>query len=625
MKQFHFKFRTIRFQLFFSFTLLFIVMWTVFGVFIYHYFSNKIKEQVISSQMQICSAIEESLNYQIETSNTLSMNIAYSDLVRNSFVRQHNLFQYISKNNTVNDGILYTNATECSYILSNIVGYSYYVIPQVNLYDFEGHIIGYGLYNGLYYCPASSIPWLQQTTDLDGKKYISSLHQMEWMNIYDNQNTGNYISLSRVYKNSHYEPIGYIEVIQDCDLLFHYVNQIAKTTPDMDIYIFNLDGDCIYPYLKSSSNNKTVEFLSLYKSNSSEESSASFESVIQSVPCLTSKTYSDETMLTIYVSQPYTVITDALYNYNKFFFLLIIICLLIILITSYWLSDKITKPLTQLRTAIKVVDLRELTISSTNQIVINNNEMEEIASIMNSFNTMHEELRTTINELLLAKNEEINSKILAIQAQMNPHFLHNNLANIISMADENMVDQIKEVCNSLSFMLRYISTESIHGVELMQELDYTREYVKCLKIRYEEDLDVQIHVPYEMQGIIVPKLIIQPLIENAIKHGCTKQSPPWQISVIGNYQNGGFTISVSDSGTGFTASSLRHIMEQIEIFNQTAQIPHLEIDGMGLLNIYIRLKLTYKEHTIFEIKSGNNHPGTTIIMGTKLLKNKEDL
>ncbi|MEZ0537483.1 sensor histidine kinase [Caldicellulosiruptoraceae bacterium PP1] len=230
-----------------------------------------------------------------------------------------------------------------------------------------------------------------------------------------------------------------------------------------------------------------------------------------------------------------------------------------------------------------------------------------------SFNRLHERLKTSLNELIITKNQEINAKFLALQSQMNPHFLFNSLANISAMAEEGMNKDIIKLCNNIAQMLRYVSDNTKNYVTLYDEIEQTNRYLECMKIRYGVNLNYIIDIPSEIYNISIPKLIIQPLVKNCIKHAFSTL-PPWEIKIIGNLNDNIWTITIYDNGVGFSNQALNTIQEFMQKFNNLDSIPDLKIEGMGILNIYIRLKLIYKDNIIFNIKN-NDNSGACITIG----------
>lgn len=585
---------TLRLQLFFSYSMLFILAWAVFVVSVYIYFFLQIKRQVIDRQEQICSTTESALLSKISICDTLAMNILYSNLVRSYFEEQITLYHQYSTGQLTNEDLLYMNASECSDILSNIVGMTE-DIAQVNLYDLSGNVIGYGLCNGKISGDLENVVWLRPTDYLQGHKYLSFPHTMSWMNVDTFYSSGKYISLTRSFKNRSFEQIGYIEIVQDCQDFFEYLDHMILKESDLSIYVFNNNHECIYPYT-ATDDSRLLSYSDILQSAPEHLSMQTLEEGSQ----LISVYQSGSEDITIFVAQPTDIIVSAIGGFNKFFSVLAITFLGFLLLLSFALSNRVARPLKKLCTAIQKISLPVLTIQENSLSLPNGNTIKEISDLISSFNNMYDTLSHTAKELLFAKSEEINSKILAVQAQMNPHFLYNNLSNIAIMAEENMNEQIIQTCQDITFMLRYIAVQTSAGVELSREIDYTIRYENCMKIRYENDLIIKIDIPEEMLTFIVPKLILQPLVENSIKYGLSS-NPPWTISIVGRILESGWNITVSDDGPGFSQEILSSLSQEIEKFDRTAQIPQLSINGMGLLNIYIRLKLLYKENTYFEI------------------------
>lgn len=590
------KNNTLKMKLFRSYSVLFIFMLGIFSVFIYLYFYSQIRQQVVSRQQQTCSTVENALLNQINQCDTLVMNILFSSLVRSSFETQISLYQQHEADYFDNSGLLYSNATECSMILSNIVGMTEN-IAQVNLYDLNGNMIGYGMYNGRIFGNMYASVWFQPTKTRNGLKYLSPPHSMEWISSGSSASEESYISLTRTYKNHEYESIGYVEVTENCTDFFSYIDTLIADDSELDIYVFNSDQECLYPY-SDLSNEKLTFYQSILSGLSTDISTQQQGRIISAHSSL-------EENLIVLVSQPQSVIYNALSGFNTFFSILGLSFLAVILFLSFALANQITRPLHRLQAAIKQVTLPGLTINEKAAPLKIYRDVDEINDVIVAFNRMYDTLSDTMNELLFAKSEEINSKILAVQAQMNPHFLYNNLSNISVMAEEQMNPQIIATCNDIIFMLRYIAVQNSSGIELYQEIEYTHRYLNCMKIRYEDDLNIKIDIPESMQDIIVPKLILQPLVENSVKYGLC-DSPPWLITVTGTQNSTGWTIVVSDSGNGFAPDVLTHLKHEMERFDLTAQIPSLTLSGMGLLNLYIRVKLLYKENAVFILE---NLPG----------------
>jgi sensor histidine kinase YesM len=285
-------------------------------------------------------------------------------------------------------------------------------------------------------------------------------------------------------------------------------------------------------------------------------------------------------------------------------FLLTIFSLTLAFILSYFAANKITVPIGRIYREIQHINLNGY-MNKTNL----NTKTIELNVLYDSFVDMQHKLVDSLNKQLLLKNHEMQSKMLALQSQMNPHFLYNSLQTIQSMADGNMNKEIIIMCQSMSNILRYISSDTDTTVPLADEIKYTKDFLSCMLIRYNNDLYYTIDIPESMHALNVPKLCIQPLVENSIKF-CTTKLPPYHISIKGSISNGNYIITVTDNGPGFSPESLTAINSKIAEIDSTGLLPSLEIKGMWLLNIYLRFKILYASGVTFKIE---NTPGCTSI------------
>ncbi|NCC69196.1 MAG: hypothetical protein EOM14_13580 [Clostridia bacterium] len=275
---------------------------------------------------------------------------------------------------------------------------------------------------------------------------------------------------------------------------------------------------------------------------------------------------------------------------------------------SYFAANRITVPIQRIYMEMQHISLdgyMRKTSLKTNAI--------ELTVLYESFIDMQHKLVDSLNKQLLLKNQEMQSKMLALQSQMNPHFLFNSLQTIQSMADANMNSEIVVMCQSMSNILRYISSDTNATVALGDEITYTDDFLRCMSIRYSNYLYYSFDFPEQMRSVLVPKLCIQPLVENSMKY-CTTLLPPYRIRVSGAVKNGSYAITVTDNGPGFTEEALELIAQKIREIDETGLLPSLEIKGMGLMNIYLRFKILYGPGVVFQIQN-LDAGGTSITIG----------
>ena len=138
-----------------------------------------------------------------------------------------------------------------------------------------------------------------------------------------------------------------------------------------------------------------------------------------------------------------------------------------------------------------------------------------------------------------------------------------------------------------------------------------------MKMRYEDDLIYHINIPEEMKDIRIPKLCLQLIVENSIKYATKNVRAPWIISIDGRMTGIYWEITVKDNGPGFLEDDLKEINDKIAYINQTDLLPGLEINGMGLMNIYIRFKTLYHGKHIFRV-SNYAEGGALVTIGGEL-------
>ena len=211
---------------------------------------------------------------------------------------------------------------------------------------------------------------------------------------------------------------------------------------------------------------------------------------------------------------------------------------------------------------------------------------------------------------MLLKEQELQSQMLALQSQMNPHFLYNSLATLSAMAEEGMTSEISQMCMDITAILRYISSNKQTVSTLEDELEHAIRYLNCLKLRFGDALTFDVDVEDEMLEITMPKLCIQLLVENAVKFTTQSTPPPWHITIEGFMDRTEWCVSVVTMEQDSPEKSSTHPGEdQRNTKKRPASQPGA--GRHGAMNIYIRFYLTY--HAVFIFNLGNLPEGGAIV------------
>jgi sensor histidine kinase YesM len=159
-------------------------------------------------------------------------------------------------------------------------------------------------------------------------------------------------------------------------------------------------------------------------------------------------------------------------------------------------------------------------------------------------------------------------------------------------------------------MLRYVSSTENTTVTLGTEVAYAQSYLESMAARFGEGLTYDIAVPDELREIVVPKLMLQPFIENCFKY-VTAGKPPWEIAICGDGCRDDWSIQILDNGPGFAAQTLDRLHARLDASSPLDDQTGLSISGMGILISFRRLRLAFGESTIFTV--GNRPEGGAVI------------
>ena len=610
------RLKTIQSSLFFTYSLIIVIILLFFVAFFYIWISNVLKERAFESFDNLTYSFQEKLNNEIQKLDDVSMNIMYSNLVKRNFEKY---ISYEDINNNVEtrdektslDAI--DNSKELIDMLTAINGPSR-PVQQIYLYDFKGKVFGTGFDNRQQNINVADKIWFNDVMTREKNKVITLPHKDPELTKFVSQNSNlQYISLCRMYFDKYNTPQGIVEVKQSYDTVLDTIIEYMNKNSDIEsIYIYDKIGNLIYP-LKDNLNKNDGYYFKYCNIKTVEGSSLLVSNPITNERELLEYKYSDYTGWIIAVAVSEKKLLQPVLSFTKIMGLLTLITLFFSLLFSYFVAKKYTNPIGKLRRTIKFMDVQDSLNSMPQDLGSGLIELEELNR---SFIKMNLKVKKSVEYLLMSQQHENQARMLALQSQMNPHFLYNTLTTISIMAEEGMDEQITKMCVDVSDMLRYISSDKSPLVQIDTEIEYTKKYLACMKIRYGDKLTYSIDIDKTMMEIHIPKLIIQPLVENSLKFG-TNREPPWDIKIYGEIGNDCWRIEVIDNGPGFNSEKLKLINQKITVINQNGLLPSLEIEGMGLLNIYIRLKLVYNKEMIFEITE-NPLGGTIIIIGGSL-------
>lgn len=286
---------------------------------------------------------------------------------------------------------------------------------------------------------------------------------------------------------------------------------------------------------------------------------------------------------------------------NEMMFGCIVMLIFLVILISYigfYLTNSVLNPIKKLQTCMKKVEEGHL-----DAYYPTNTSKDEIYYLGTSFNKMLDEISHLIEKIYKEQSERRVAELRTLQEQIKPHFLYNTLDNIKWMAKKQKANNVAKTITDLSTFFRVFLSNGAENITLNQEFRHTRSYLDIQKTRYGEKLSYVMELEEDLMNILVPKIIIQPIVENSIYHGIKRSDKNCTITIEAKAEGDFINISIEDDGIGIPPQKLAEIKKYLESEEQTKHY--------GMRNIVNRLTYAYNGLAEFKIESHQNM-GTTV-------------
>ena len=260
--------------------------------------------------------------------------------------------------------------------------------------------------------------------------------------------------------------------------------------------------------------------------------------------------------------------------------LCIAVSLGLVVLVSIGVSDTVTRPISKLSRLMEKAEEGDFSVRFDAM------HRDEIGVLGGSFNHMLEHIGELIHELYEEKQIRLEAQLKSLQEQIKPHFLYNTLDTISWMARAQNAMDVVRLVDALTNMFRVGLSSGRDYITLREEKNHVTNYLYIQKVRYQDRLRYSIEIPDKYDGLVVPKLILQPLVENAIYHGVKMKRGGGGIKVTAHLEEKTLCLTVWDDGAGISP-------ERLEAVRQNRGAPQEEKRGFGLSYISERIELTY--------------------------------
>ena len=246
-------------------------------------------------------------------------------------------------------------------------------------------------------------------------------------------------------------------------------------------------------------------------------------------------------------------------------------------------------------------------------IRLESRRQDEIGSLVRSFNDMAGKTQTLIRRQYQQEIEKREAEYKYLQAQVDPHFIFNSLQVISSIAIVKGIESIESVAGSLARILSYSLSSQSKEITIEEELGNVRQYMNIQQVRFRDRITFETDVSPEILHFRIIKMVLQPIVENAISHGLEPRGGSGTIRIHGFKRGNGCLLMVCDDGNGMDSEQLRLLRDFINGDDSTGF--RTKGHGVGLRNIHNRLKLYYGEEYGLKIESEPG-VGTTVVVQT---------
>lgn len=296
---------------------------------------------------------------------------------------------------------------------------------------------------------------------------------------------------------------------------------------------------------------------------------------------------------------PFSRLFSGINIIKKTTMLIILLCLLMLTMFLLLISSYLTKPIIKLSKLMKQAELGDMDVK------FRSHYKDEIGELGRSFNSMLERLKNLIRQNYEKQKKLRTQELKVLQMQINPHFLYNTIDTINWMAQCIDADRISEISIELANYYRQSLSKGAEIIKIMDEISQINSYLIIQKTRYEGHINFKIDIDEKILGLYIPKLTLQPIIENAIYHGLREKEGGGVIEIKGFLKENQVMFIIKDSGKGMEQESLNKLIKLLKEGDSS--------QGYGLSNVNERLKLYFGVEYGLNIESVKDCHTTVIV------------
>lgn len=567
--------REIQSTIMIAFSVISISLMLVLGIVMYIRFSNLSRQEMVQSTQKLMEQTGENLEDYLVSMRQISDAAYYNVIKENDFSNQ-------DKDIQIKMNLLYEANRDN---LRSIAIYNNYgslmAAEPVAAQKEDPDITKQG--------------WYKQAMDEMENMHFSTPHIQ---NLFDDGTLRYYwvISLSRVVEltDNGVSQLGVLLVDMDYSSISRMMKQINTLNNGQYYYLCDSNGQIIYHPRQIqisdgiySENNKMA---SNYKDGVYNEN---FEGEQRKV-VVNTISYTGWKLVGVI---PYTTFTHGTIDIRYFIVILMLLMVMMLVIINRVVSVRISSPILKLNDSVKEYEAGEKP-----EIYIGGSL--EIRHLGYSIQRSYEQIDTLMKKSVLEQNERRKSELDALQSQINPHFLYNTLESITWMIEGERNDEAVFMISQLARLFRISLSKGSTVITVRDELQHAQSYMNIQKVRYKNTFTIVFDVDSSLYSYCTVKLILQPILENAINYGVSGMDDCGEIKVTGRLADENLILAVTDNGIGMSA-------EEVELVLTDSDRIHKHGSGVGLVNVNNRIQILFgKEYGL--IVESEPDEGTTV-------------
>lgn len=569
----------LKYRFFLIFSALAVVPLFLFSYIAYNHYINLSNSQITDTSSKI---MEQAVK---ETDSVFGSMQHILELVQYTSPNEETILQELGKfadpNSEHSDQDIYEANKKMKYIFQNFV-FSTENINGIFIFTPSKVVLGQGYGNGVDvrsdYDPAGE-DWYEKTLELEGKIYVDGVKERDYL-LNDTPSISFSMCVYDVYSRD------FLGVL--------YINCSQE--------IFSLDTVNVLPEATEFVIKRENEIL--YKSNPFDWENSS-ETNKESHKIEYNQEIAGEGVTLTAVFDKAGLAADFRVTLSLMLFALVVFLILFIVL-AYFLARYLTEPITVLSHIMAHPREKNRAVESPYM-----NRTDEIGTLYNQYQTMLEENNRYIKSEYENKMILMDTQMKALESQINAHFLYNTLEAINSLAEIEGAEDISVMALALGDMFRYSIKTKGALVTLEKELAHVKNFVAIQQIRFDNGFRFEMDVPEELYSCRILKLILQPLVENALYHGLLHCNAGSSIYLSARKENKIIYFTVKDDGVGMASETLEQLQKLLEEKPKFGELSQHANESIGLKNINARIRLYYGEDYGLSVKSEQGC-GTTV-------------